>query len=248
VIHLAAEPVAGFWTEAKKARIAESRIRGTRFLSETLARLERPPKALLSASAVGYYGSRPPLEVVDEESAPGYGFLARTAAAWEAATAPAAGAGVRVINMRFGVVLSFSGGMLGMILPIFRAGLGGRLGSGRQIMSWVALSEVPLIVHHLLDRQDLSGPVNIVTPNPISNAEFTAVLARVLGRPALFRVPEYLLRVVGGELAREMLLSGAHIQPRRLLDTGYRFSYPDLEPALRHELEVARVARRAAST
>ncbi len=247
VIHLAGESLVGLWTREKKDRIAESRTLGTRLLREALARLEQPPRVLLSASAIGYYGHRPPLEVVDEESRSGTGFLARTVAAWEAATWPAAESGIRVVNMRFGVVLSFSGGMLRAMLPIFRAGLGGRLGSGRQIISWVSLSEVPPVVQHLLARDDLSGPVNVVTPSPVSNAEFTAVLARVLHRPAVLRVPEYLLRLVGGELADEMLLSGAHVRPRRLSDSGYRFSYPELESALRHELGVARVAQRAAS-
>jgi uncharacterized protein (TIGR01777 family) len=252
VIHLAGESVAGLWTQEKKARIAGSRIGGTKLLSETLARLERPPRVLLSASATGYYGDRPPLAVVDEQSGPGIGFLARTVVAWEAAALPAAEAGIRVLYLRFGVVMSFSGGVLGAALPIFRAGLGGRLGSGRQIWSWVARSEIPLVVRYLLARDDLSGPINVVTPSPVSNAEFTAVLARVLRRPALLRVPAYLLRLVGGEFAQEMLLSGAHVRPRRLLDSGYRFRYPELEMALRHEREVtafelARVAERAAS-
>lgn len=247
VIHLAGESLQGRWSEGKKARIVESRVRGTNLLSTTLAQLDRPPRVLLSASAVGYYGDRRPLDVVDEGSAPGTGFLADTVMAWEAATSPASAAGIRVVKMRFGVVLSTGGGMLRAVLPLFRAGLGARLGSGRQIMSWVAASELPLVVRYLLEREDLAGPVNVVSPSPVSNAEFTAVLARILGRPAFLRLPASLLRRLGGELAREMLLSGAHVQPRRLQESGYRFRYPELESALRHELAVARVAHRTAS-
>lgn len=247
VIHLAGAPLLGWWTQARKEQIVRSRVVGTRLLSETLARLERPPRVLLSASAVGYYGNRRPLDVVDEGSTPGTGFLAETVRAWEGATEPARSAGVRVVTMRFGVVLSPMGGMLRAVLPLFRVGLGGRLGSGRQIMSWIAGSEVPLIVQHLLEQEKLAGPVNVVSPSPVSNAEFTAVLARILQRPAFLSVPAGILRRVGGELAREMLLSGAHVRPRRLEDSGYRFRYPELEGALRHELGLASVAGRAAS-
>lgn len=247
VIHLAGESLLGRWTARRKETIVTSRVRGTRLLAEALAGMKRPPRILLSASAVGYYGNRRPLDVVDEGSAHGTGFLAETVIAWEAATRPAAEAGIRVVEMRFGVVLSAAGGMLKTVYPIFRAGLGGRLGSGRQIMSWIAASELPLVVQHLLAREELAGPVNVVSPSPVSNAEFTAVLARLLQRPAPFRVPAWLLLRAAGDLAREMLLSGAHVRPRRLEESGYRFRYPELEGALRHELGLASVARRAAS-
>jgi uncharacterized protein (TIGR01777 family) len=245
VIHLAGASLLGRWTEKRKEQIVSSRVGGTRLLCETVARLERPPRVLLAASAVGYYGNRRPLDVVDEGSAPGMGFLARTVIAWESATNPAAEAGVRVVNMRFGVVLSAAGGMLRAVLPVFRAGLGARLGSGRQIMSWIAGSELPFVVEHLLRREELAGPVNIVSPSPVSNTEFTAVLARVVQRPAFLRAPAWVLERVAGELAREMLLGGANVRPRRLEDSGYRFRYPELEVALRHELGAASVARRA---
>lgn len=247
IIHLAGASLMGRWTESRKAEIVRSRVEGTRLLSETLARLERPPRVLLSASANGYYGNRRPLDVVDEKSTPGTGFLAETVIAWEAATQPAAAAGIRVVTMRFGVVLSAEGGMLRTVLPFFRAGLGGRVGTGRQIMSWIARTELPAIVVHLLEREELSGPVNVVSPSPVSNAEFTAVLARILQRPSFLHLPVWLVRRVGGELAREVLLSGAHVRPRRLEDSGYRFRYPELEGALRHELGLPSVARRAAS-
>lgn len=247
VIHLAGESLLGRWTARRKEAIVTSRVRGTRLLAEALAGMEHPPRVLLAASAVGYYGNRRPLDVVDEASAAGTGFLAETVIAWEAATRPATEAGVRVVEMRFGVVLSAAGGLLKTVYPIFRAGLGGQLGSGRQIMSWIAGSELPLIVQHLLARAELAGPVNVVSPSPVSNAEFTAVLARLLQRPAPFRIPAWLLRRAGGDLAREMLLSGAHVRPRRLDDSAYRFRYPELEGALRHELGLPSVARRAAS-
>lgn len=248
VIHLAAESIAGLWTRRKRARIVESRVGGTSLLSETLAKLERPPRALFSASAVGYYGDRPPGEVVEEGASPGRGFLADTVVAWEEATRAASAAGIRVVHLRFGIVLSFRGGMLGAILPLFRAGLGARLGRGEQSMSWVALSEVPHLVGHLVEREEIEGPVNAVSPGVVTNAEFTSVLGRVLGRPTPFRVPAFLLRAVGGDQAEEMLLSGARVRPARLLGSGYDFRYPELESSLRHEREIARVARHAVST
>lgn len=236
VIHLAGESVAGRWTRGKKARIRESRSRGTLLLSQALAGLERPPPILLSASAVGYYGVRPPAEPIDEDSAPGSGFLADTVVAWEAATRPAEEAGIRVVHLRFGMVLSTRGGALATMLPLFRLGLGGRFGNGEQIMSWISLAEIPAIVRHLLREDGPAGPVNVVSPNPVSNAEFTATLGRILDRPTLFHVPAFAARLALGEMADEMLLGGARVLPRRLLESGYRFAEPELEPAVRHAL------------
>lgn len=237
VIHLAGESIAsGRWTRARKARIRESRLRGTGLLSEALARLERRPRVLLSASAIGIYGSRRPDEPLDEDSPPGTGWLAELAVAWEAAAGPAADAGIRVVHMRFGVVLDPAGGMLQRLLPVFRLGLGGRLGNGRQVLSWIALDEIPRAALHLIGTESLAGPVNFVTPNPVDNAEFTRQLARVLGRPAFFHVPAAALRLAFGEMAEETILSSARVVPRRLLESGYEFAWPELDHALMHQL------------
>lgn len=236
VIHLAGESLVGLWTKRKKARIRDSRVQGTRLIAEALAGLARPPGVLLSASAIGYYGARPPDEVVDEGTPAGSGFLAETAQAWEAAAEPARAAGIRVVHPRFGLVLSPRGGALAAMLPVFRFGLGGRLGSGAQVWSWIALDDVVEAALHALRTDSLDGPVNFVAPEPVSNAEFTRVLGRVLRRPAPFAVPASAARLAAGEMAEEMLLTGARVSPRRLLETGYRFRFPTLEPALRHLL------------
>lgn len=236
VIHLAGESLVGLWTARKKARIQDSRVRGTRLLAEALAALSRPPAVLLSASAIGFYGARPPDVGLDEDAPPGTGFLADTARAWEAAADPARAAGIRVVHPRFGLVLSPRGGALAAMLPLFRLGLGGRLGSGAQVWSWITLDDVVEAALHALRTESLAGPVNFVAPEPVSNAEFTRVLGRVLRRPALLVVPAFAARLAAGEMAEEMLLSGARVVPRRLLETGYRFRFPALEPALRHLL------------
>ncbi len=236
VVHLAGETIAGLWTRAKRARIRESRVRGTETLVRALTTLDRPPTALLSASAIGYYGNRPPDVPVDEDSPPGAGFMAETGVAWEAATRPAAEVGIRTVSMRFGIVLDTRGGMLAAVLPLFRLGLGGRLGEGRQVVSWITLDDVSAAVLHLLGMPDLAGPVNVVAPNPVSNAEFTRTLGRVLRRPAPFIVPAFALRLLPGRMADEALLSGARVVPSRLQASGFRFAWPELEPALRHVL------------
>lgn len=233
VIHLAGENIAGLWTRRKKAALRESRIVGTRLLSETLARLRRPPRALLSASAAGYYGNRPAGVVVDEDSPPGTGFLAELAVEWERATEAAASAGIRVVCMRFGLVLSRKGGVLAPMLPLFRLGLGARLGTGEQAWSWIALAEIAPAVWHVLEHATLTGPINFVAPRAVTQAEFVRTLAHVLRRPAFVSLPEWLLRPVLGEMADELFLNGVRVAPRRLAESGYRFRYPDLEPALR---------------
>jgi uncharacterized protein (TIGR01777 family) len=235
-VHLAGESIAGGrWSEARKARIRESRTRGTRLLAGALARLARPPRVLVSASAVGYYGDRG-AETLDETSAPGRGFLAEVCRAWEAATAPAAERGVRVVHLRTGVVLSAAGGALARMLPPFRLGAGGPLGSGEQYVSWIALDDLLGVVLHALRTDALAGAVNAVAPQPVTNAVFSATLGRVLRRPAAIPLPAVAARLAFGEMADELLLAGARVEPARLRATGYRFRQADLEDALRHTL------------
>ena len=233
VIHLAGENIAsGRWTAARKAAIRDSRVNGTRFLCDALAGLARPPKVLVCASAIGYYGDRGE-EVLTEESPPGAGFLADVCREWEAASAPAARKGIRVVAMRIGMALSPKGGALPRMLPLFRAGLGGVIGNGRQYVSWVALDDLVGIVFHALRCEDLRGPVNAVAPRPATNRELTVALGRALSRPTPLPVPAFALRLaVGGEMADALLLASARVVPKRLLDTGYAFRFPELPAAL----------------
>lgn len=236
VVHLAGENIArSRWTPEVKERIHTSRVRGTRVLSEALARLPERPQVLVSASAVGYYGNRGD-EVLTEESGPGQDFLAQVCREWEAATAAASEAGIRAVIPRFGAVLSPTGGALERILPLFRKGIGGRIGSGRQYMSWVAIDDALGVIQKALEDEDLAGPVNATSPNPVTNEEFTRSLSRVLGRPALFSVPASALRLAVGEMADVVLLASQRVVPTRLQAAGFTFRYPDLEGALRHVL------------
>jgi uncharacterized protein (TIGR01777 family) len=236
VVHLAGESIAsGRWTSARKDRIRESRVRGTRLLSESLAKLSVKPKVFLSASAIGFYGDRGS-EPLDETSVRGSGFLASVCRDWEQATEPAERAGIRVVHLRAGIVLSPKGGALQRMLPPFRLGLGGRIGSGDQFMSWIPVDEIAAIVLHALATEAVEGPVNAVSPSPVTNREFTSTLARTLKRPALLPVPSFALRAALGEMANELLLSSARVAPKKLLESGYRFRYPELEGALRHLL------------
>jgi uncharacterized protein len=234
VVHLAGETVAGRWTDDKKERILRSRVNGTRTLSEALAGLERPPGVLVTASAIGYYGDRGD-EQLTEQSSSGDGFLAEVVREWEAASRPAEEAGIRVVRLRFGIVLSPAGGALKTMLTPFRLGVAGRLGSGRQWMSWVSIDDVVGAIQHALVTGELAGVANTVAPNPVTNAEFTKTLGRVLGRPTLLPVPGAALRLALGEFSQEAL-SSTRVLPRRLLESGYEFRYPDLEQALRHVL------------
>jgi uncharacterized protein len=237
VVHLAGESIgAARWTAAKKARILTSRTRGTRLLAETLAGLKQPPGVLVSASAVGFYGSRGD-QILTEDSAGGTGFLADVVRQWEAAAQPAAEAGIRVVNTRSGVVFGAGGGALPLIALPFRFGLGGRLGSGRHWMSWISLSdEVGAIVRLLRDPGPV-GPVNVTSPNPVPNATFTRILANVLRRPAPMIVPTAALKAVfGSEVVDDFVLASQRVKPARLIDAGYEFQAPDLEPALRRAL------------
>ncbi|MDA0747323.1 MAG: TIGR01777 family oxidoreductase [bacterium] len=236
VVHLAGESIAeGRWTVEKKERIWKSRVDGTRLLCEALAKLERRPKVVVCASAIGYYGDRGE-EVLDETSEAGEGFLAEVCKEWEAATHSGAGAGIRVVNLRFGVVLSPQGGALEKMLTPFRLGVGGRLGDGKQNMSWIALEDAVGVIYHAILKESLSGPVNAVAPKPVSNAEFTQTLARVLKRPALFPVPGFAARLAFGEMADALLLASTSVVPGRLKETEYAFREPGLEGALRNML------------
>ncbi len=235
-IHLAgANIAAGRWTAAIKRRIRESRVGGTRLLCESFARLDRPPKVLVCASAVGYYGDGGHA-VLREDSPAGTGFLAGVCREWEAAAEPAERRGVRVVRLRIGMVLSERGGALARMLPVFRAGLGGRVGSGAQYVSWIALDDLVGAVGHAIRTEALDGPVNAAAPNPVTNREFAKTLGRVLGRPAVLPAPAFALRLLLGEMADELLLASARVEPGRLLRSGYRFRHPELEEALRHLL------------
>jgi uncharacterized protein len=240
VVHLAGESIVGRWDEEKKRKIRDSRVNGTRLLSETLAKLERRPRVLVSASAIGYYGDRGD-EVLTEESPAGDGFLAAVCREWEAATELAAEAGIRVVNLRFGVILSPQGGALEKILRPFQFGLGGEVGGGRQYWSWIAIDDAVGAIHHALITDALRGPANAVTPHPITNREFTKTLGAVLSRPVLLPAPEFVARLVFGEMADELLLASARVEPARLLQTGYSFRFQTLEEALRHLLGKPRV-------
>jgi uncharacterized protein (TIGR01777 family) len=235
VVHLAGEPIAGKWDPAKKIRILESRARGTRIVADAIAKLERPPRVLVSASAIGFYGDRGD-EALDEASRLGEGFLAEVCRDWESATQDAADRGVRVVHARIGMALTLAGGALEQMLPGFRAGVAGTLGSGTQIVSWVSLDDVVGAIAHALVTDEIKGPMNVVAPSPVTNAELTRTLGRILRRPAILPVPEPLLRLAFGELADEALLASAHVTPRRLGETGYRFRHPTVEGALRHTL------------
>jgi uncharacterized protein (TIGR01777 family) len=235
VVHLAGENIAARWTEDRRRRIIESRVIGTRFVSETLARLQRPPRVLIAASAVGVYGNRGD-EILTEASstlAAPRDFLTEVAREWEAATEPARAAGIRVVLLRFGIVLSPAGGALGRMLPPFRLGVGGPLGSGRQYMSWVAIDDVVGAIHHAMMTEALAGPVNATAPQPVTSRVFATTLGRVLDRPAVVPVPAPALRLVFGEMADVALLGSTRVLPARLQESGYAFRYPELEGALR---------------
>jgi uncharacterized protein (TIGR01777 family) len=243
VVHLAGENVGVRWTTARKARIRDSRIQGTRVLSEALARTSRHPAVLVSASAIGIYGDRGD-EIITETSPPGprEDFLAALGQEWENAAGPARAAGIRVVHPRFGVVLSPAGGALGKMLLPFRLGLGGRLGKGSQWMSWVSIDDVVGALLHLVLNETLAGPANVTAPEPVRNRDFTRTLGRVLSRPTPLPVPSTALRLVLGEMADSTLLASARVVPARLLGSGYRFTHPDLETALRHVLRQDRRA------
>lgn len=232
VVHLAGAPIAVRWTGRRKREILESRVLGTRRVVEAIARAPRPPRVLVSASAIGFYGDRG-AEELTEESAGGWDFLAGVVRDWEREARATA---VRSVQLRFGIVLSPRGGALAKMLPVFRSGAGGTLGPGSQWMSWIALDDLIRVVLFALDSESLAGPLNAVAPNPVTNAEFTATLGRVLRRPAVIPVPAFALRALFGEMAGLTMLASQRVRPLRLERAGFTFEHPALEDALRHEL------------
>ncbi|MBC7929766.1 MAG: TIGR01777 family protein [Rubrivivax sp.] len=236
-VHLAGDPISeGRWDEEKKKRIRESRVVGTRLLAETLANLDEKPKVLVSASAIGFYGNRGG-EVLREESASGEDFLSEVCREWEKATLAASQAGIRVVHLRIGVVLSATGGALPKMLTPFKLGVGGRVGSGKQYMSWITLDDLVGVIQRALDDEGLRGPVNAVAPQPVTNEEFTKALGGALGRPTIFSVPAFAARLAFGEMADALLLSSARVEPARLKEAGYEFKHPNLEGALTQVLK-----------
>lgn len=231
VVHLAGENIAGRrWNEAFKARVKDSRVDGTRLLAQALADCAQPPKVLVCASATGIYGNRGD-EVLDESSEPGEGFLAEVGRAWEAAADPARAAGIRVVHVRVGIVLSREGGALAKMLTPFKLGLGGRIGPGTQYWSWITRADVVRAFLFAVDREDLRGPVNAVAPGPVTNAEFTKVLGRALGRPTVLPLPAFAARLMmGREMADELLLASVRARPAVLEAAGFEFETPELVP------------------
>lgn len=235
VIHLAGENVGVRWNAERKRRIVESRVAGTELIAKTIARLANPPRVLVSASGVGIYGIET-TDVVDETSPLGDDFLADVCKQWEAAVEPARAAGIRVVSSRLGVVLTPTGGALAELLPVFRKGIGGPIGNGKQVMSWISLDDAIAALHHALFDDRLSGPVNMVAPNPVTNEELAATLGRVLHRPAVLRVPAFAIRALFGEMGKLVALGGVRVAPRRLVANDFSFADPELEPALRRVL------------
>ena len=231
VVHLAGESIAGRWTAARKARILNSRVQGTLTIAAPLARLQQKPRALVSASAIGFYGPRGE-EILDETSSPGSDYLSEVARQWESATEAAARAGIRVVLMRFGVVLGAGGGALARMLTPFRMGAGGRIGPGQQWMSWIALEDAAAAVEHALGNGSLRGPVNVVAPNPVRNSEFTRTLGQVLHRPTVLPMPALAVKLAFGEMGTTLLLGSQRVLPKRLEASGFQFKYPELKEAL----------------
>lgn len=237
VINLAGEPIAQRWTNERRRRIRDSRVRGTRALAEAIGVLQTRPATLISGSAIGYYGAHCGDEILDEASPGADDFLARLAREWEMATEPASQSGVRVVLLRTGLVLSRSGGALARMLPPFQMGVGGRLGDGRQWMSWIALEDFIGALAFAIETPAVSGAVNIVAPEPVRNEQFTGTLARVLGRPALLPVPTAALVLLFGEMAENTILASQRVSPKKLAGAGFEFRHPRLEDALRAALK-----------
>jgi len=236
VVHLAGEPLIGLrWTEAKKKRIWASRVEGTGHLASALARLRRPPSVLVSASAVGFYGNRGD-QMLSESASPGRGFLAELCQAWEAATRPAAQMGIRVVNLRTGLTLTPAGGALGTMLLPFKVGVGGRIGNGRQYVSWIDHDDLIGLIVHLIHTPSIREAVNATAPYPVPNSTFTDTLGRVLERPTLIPVPALAVKALFGDMGMEMLLNGQRVQPTVAENSGFEFMYPGLEESLRHQL------------
>ena len=238
IIHLAGENIAsGKWTRKKKEKIRNSRIEGTTRLCEHILKLPTPPSVLVCASAIGYYGNRG-VEFLNEGSSRGSGFLPDVCLGWEEAAESVSKAGIRVVNVRFGIVLSKDGGALAKMMTPFKIGMGGKIGSGTQYMSWVAMDDVTGAIYHTLITESLKGPVNVTAPNPVTNKEFTSTLGEVLKRPAVVPIPAFAAKLAFGEMANDLLLASTKVAPKRLSDSGYKFQYPELENALKHVLDV----------
>ncbi len=239
VVHLAGESIAsGRWTPARKQRIRESRVKGTQLLAQTVANLRNPPRVLVGASAIGYYGDRGS-EILREDSSPGAGFLPEVCRAWESAAAAAAAAGIRVVHPRIGIVLSTHGGALAKMLLPFRMGAGGNLGHGTQYMSWISLRDLCRAIVHAIRTESLRGPINAVSPQPATNAEFTKALGVALHRPTIFPVPAFGARLAFGEMADALLLASTRVVPQRLQESGFRFEDTDIGQTLRRILAAA---------
>lgn len=237
LINLAGENVSeGRWTEEKKRKIKDSRLLGTRILCEMVTRLQSPPRLLISASAIGYYGSRGD-QFLTEKSPPGKGFLAEVCKKWEAVTEPATIRGIQVVQLRIGVVLSPKGGALKKMLMPFKLGLGGVIGSGNQWVSWISMDDLMGVFLHIIGHSEIHGPVNAVAPNPVTNRKLTEEIGAILRRPTIFPVPEFLVRMMFGEMGEELLLSSTRVVPEVLNNTGYTFLYPELKDALAYMIE-----------
>jgi uncharacterized protein len=231
VIHLAGESIFGRWTEAKKTKIRQSRVRGTTYLAHALAQAREKPKVFVCGSAIGYYGDRGD-ELLREEGAPGRGFLSMVCQEWEEATTPAVQADIRTAHLRTGIVLSSKGGALRAMLLPFKLGLGGRIGSGRQWMSWIHVQDMVGAIHHILKNDLLQGPVNMVAPKPVTNAEFVKTLASVLSRPAILPMPQFAVKAIFGEMGEELLLASQKVEASKLISSGYPFRFRDLRSSL----------------
>jgi uncharacterized protein (TIGR01777 family) len=236
VIHLAGESIVGRWTYDKKKKIRDSRVAGTTALAEALAHAKDKPQVLVCSSAIGYYGDRGS-EVLNEESAPGSGFLPDVCREWEAATKAAIDAGIRTVQIRTGVVLSPTGGALGKMLMPFKMGVGGKIGDGCQWMSWIDVQDMVGAIHHILKSDLLQGPVNMVAPKPVTNAEFTKTLANVLSRPAIFPVPRFVVQLAFGEMGETVLLGSQRVEPAQLVASGYPFRFSELRASLENILK-----------
>ncbi len=237
IVHLAGENIAsGKWTKKKKEKIRSSRIEGTKRLCEHILKLPTTPSVLVCASAIGYYGDRG-MEFLNEGSSRGSGFLPDVCVGWEEATESVSKAGIRVVNVRFGVVLSKDGGALAKMLTPFKMKMGGKIGRGTQYMSWVAIDDVTGAIYHTLVTDSLKGPVNVTAPNPATNKEFTDTLGKVLNVPTVMPMPAFAAKFAFGEMAKDLLLASTKVAPKRLADSGYEFQYPELENALKHILD-----------
>jgi len=232
VVHLAGESIASRWTPSKKKAIRDSRVLGTANLADALARAPQPPRVFVSASAIGYYGDRADEVLREDSPSARHGFLPDVCRDWEAVAQPASSAGIRTVHLRTGIVLSAAGGALKQMLTPFRMGLGGKIASGKQWMSWIDLDDEIGAIRHVLTNDSLRGPVNIVSPNPVTNAEFTRTLASALSRPAIFPMPAFAARLLFGQMGEELLLASQRVEPTKLVSSGYVFQKPDLRLAL----------------